>query len=266
MEKRPWWQHEAVIAWAMILLFPLGLILMWLYAPWRPKFKWAWTAVFGVVMLLVIIGSATGGGDKKEEVRASVEPTTEAAPTKAPPTEAIPTNTPQQPPTVSPTKTSEPSWSSGAALSEANVRSALDNADGVGSSLDLSKPVSVVIDGGVVTVTYKAGTAWSETDLLTIGAYTSFSAARALFENPLVETVTVTMLADWTDQYGKTAEEVTTVSTLDRATANKIDWAGLEDRVTLDNKHFFCISDNYRIHLAIYSRLKDKGCLTGAVR
>lgn len=236
---------------------------MWLYAPWRPKFKWGWTAVFGVVVLLIIIGSATGGGgDKNKEVSASPEPTAEAAPTKT-----IPTETPEQPPTVAPTETSAPSWSSGAPLSEASVRGALDKADQMGESLDLAKPVAVLVDGGTVAVTYKAETALSETNLLTIGAHTSFSADRALFANPLVQTVTVTMLADWTDQFGKTAEEVTTVSTLSRATvSSRIDWDGLEDRVISDNKNFFCISDNYRIHLAIYSRLGDKGCLVGPER
>ena len=134
-------------------------------------------------------------------------------------------------------------------------------------SLDLSKPASILVDGGTVTVAYKAGTALSETDLLTIGAQTSFSAHRALFANPLVQTVTVVMLADWTDQYGKTVEEATTASTLNRTTVEgRIDWKGLEDRVTLDNKNLFCISDNYSIHAAIYVRLKDKGCLTGSTR
>jgi hypothetical protein len=44
--KRPWWQHEAAIAWALILFFPLGLWLMWKHAPWRPAVKWGWTAAF----------------------------------------------------------------------------------------------------------------------------------------------------------------------------------------------------------------------------
>ena len=117
-----------------------------------------------------------------------------------------------------------------------------------------------------MTVTYKAESALKETDLLTIGAQTAFSAHRALFANPNVGSVTVTMTADWTDQFGASSADVTTVSTLDRATVQRIDWGGLEDRVLLDNKHMFCISDAYRIHLGIYSRLGDTGCLAGATR
>jgi hypothetical protein len=67
-------------------------------------------------------------------------------------------------------------------------------------------------DGDSISVTYKAKSALKETDLLTIAAQTSFSAHRALFANPSVTSVTVVMLADWTDQYGATSEDVTTVS------------------------------------------------------
>jgi len=73
----------------------------------------------------------------------------------------------------------------------------------------------------------------------------------------------VITLGDWTDQYGKTTEEVTTMSRLNRATVDsKIGWEGFEDRVTLDNKVLFCVSDAMQVHPAIYIKLKDKGCLT----
>jgi len=63
--KKPWWQHEAVIAWAMILFLPLGILMMWLYAPWRNRFKWLWTGVFVFVPALTVVlamnGSSKGG-------------------------------------------------------------------------------------------------------------------------------------------------------------------------------------------------------------
>jgi hypothetical protein len=60
--RKPWWQHEATIAWALILFFPLGIFMMWRYAPWRGRFKWLWTAAAAIVALLIVAGAAGGGG------------------------------------------------------------------------------------------------------------------------------------------------------------------------------------------------------------
>lgn len=76
--------------------------------------------------------------------------------------------------------------------------------------------------------------------------------------------MTVGLVADWTDQYGNMAEEDTTRSTLSRSVVDmRINWDGREDRVYGDNKLFFCISDDFYIHPAVYVRLEDKGCLLG---
>ena len=54
MQKQPWWQQEVSIAWALILFFPLGLWLMWKYAPWRNRFKWIWTGVTPFAALMIV--------------------------------------------------------------------------------------------------------------------------------------------------------------------------------------------------------------------
>jgi len=64
--KKHWWQHEAAIAWALILFFPLGIFMMWRYAPWRNRFKWLWTTLAAIVVLIIVAGivggSETQGG------------------------------------------------------------------------------------------------------------------------------------------------------------------------------------------------------------
>lgn len=214
--------------------------------------------VLAAFAVLVIIGALTGssGGDK--------QPAAKSAPTTPPSPAASRTAPATKAPT--PTVTAAPQWSSGVPITDASVRTALGRAQSIIRSLDLSKPRTINIDGAYISVTYKADSALRETDLLTIGAATSYSALRALFANANVQTVTITTLADWTDQFGKTAEETATVATFDRATVAKIDWGGLKDRVESDNKALFCIADTYRIHPGIYSRLENKGCLTGAAR
>jgi len=62
--KKPWWQQEVTIAWAMLLVFPLGTLLVWLYAPWRNQVKWVWTG-FAVLMALVILGIAAAVVDEE---------------------------------------------------------------------------------------------------------------------------------------------------------------------------------------------------------
>lgn len=216
--------------------------------------------VLAVFAVLAIIGALTGssGGGKATPTQVAQAAAPKATATPPPPKATV---TP-----AAPSPTPAPRWADGAPITDTSVRAALGDASGISGSLNLGKPRSTVIDGGYITVTYKATNALSETDLLTIGADTSFSALRALFPNPAVQTVTVTVLADWTDQFGKTAEAPATVATFDRATVAKIDWGGLKNNVESDNKALFCIADNYRINLAIYSRLRNKGCLTGAIR
>jgi len=222
----------------------------------KGKRKWILGAVVVVIGFLVIagiVGAATGWGDKEETAKGNASPTALQSPATTPTAAAQPTTAP-------------PSWSEGAPITDDSSAKALADSKEMTRSLNLGETESIQIDGSIVTVTYKTKDALSETDLLTIGAQTSFSAHRVLFTNPQVTSVTVIMLADWADQLGNTASEVTTVSTLDRATADQIDWDGLENRVLLDNKDMFCISDAYRIHIAIYSRLKDTGCLAGPIQ
>jgi hypothetical protein len=39
------WRNQALIAVLIIVVFPLGLFLMWRFAPWRLEFKWLWTVL-----------------------------------------------------------------------------------------------------------------------------------------------------------------------------------------------------------------------------
>lgn len=73
---KPWWQREPTFAWALILFFPLGLWLMWNYAPWRIPIKWAWTAGFAALVAIFIVAGATSGDAKQSTAQANRAPTT----------------------------------------------------------------------------------------------------------------------------------------------------------------------------------------------
>jgi hypothetical protein len=246
---------------------PVGIVLLWL-SNWRMRWKLIWSSVFGLLVLLIIIGSITGDSNKDENPKVEAPPTAKAtlvspssvAPSPPPDAEASPTvlAAPTAPPT--------PDWSHGGQITQESALKALKDGKELIRSVDIGKPTGLSVDGAKVTVQYKVEDALGETDLLTVAAETSFSAHRALWANPQVETVTVLIFADWTDQLGNTETEQTTESTLQRATVNQINWGGLEDRVYADNKHMFCVSDAYLVHLGIYTRLKDVGCLITAGR
>ncbi len=196
--------------------------------------------------------------------------TPEPTPTHAPeptPTgtpEPTPTHTPEPTPTRTPTTAPTPTpipWRA-AELDHPSVRSALGDADETSRSVSLDEyhSLDITADGKIVP-TYRVESALSETDLLTIGGHTAFSAFRALFVNPRVEGVVVTVETKWIDQLGNTEWDFATIAAFERATADRADWSGLEDLVLVDNKRLFCAADAFAIHPAIYTRLGDKGCL-----
>ena len=57
-----WWQREPAIAWGLVLFFPIGLLLMWKYAPWRTSVKLGWTAAFAALVVVVAVTGSSGGG------------------------------------------------------------------------------------------------------------------------------------------------------------------------------------------------------------
>jgi hypothetical protein len=108
MQKQPWWQQEVSIAWALILFFPLGLWLMWKYAPWRNRFKWIWTGVTPFAALM-IVAAAIPSQDNENSVSNGVLSTPAIAATSAaapPPTSAAAYKTVASPPTSAAAATS----------------------------------------------------------------------------------------------------------------------------------------------------------------
>jgi ABC-type amino acid transport substrate-binding protein len=62
-ELTPWWHREAAIVAALIIFFPLGLSLMWYYAPWsRPRKRLiTFVSPLGALLILGLVVVAAGG-------------------------------------------------------------------------------------------------------------------------------------------------------------------------------------------------------------
>lgn len=108
--KKPWWQHEAAIAWALILFFPLGIFTMWRYAPWRNRFKWLWTVITPIVALFVVAAAVGGASEETDDssATAGVSPPA-ASPTRpAPGLTAVTSEVLVPEPTATPKATATP--------------------------------------------------------------------------------------------------------------------------------------------------------------
>lgn len=110
-QRKPWWQHEASIAWALILFFPLGLLLMWKYAPWRNRFKWGWTIALPLLTLFILAAAIpdpeqTGQEQQARTISTLTPPSTAQEPfppTSTPNPIPPPEPSPAPSPTIAPT-------------------------------------------------------------------------------------------------------------------------------------------------------------------
>jgi len=59
MENTKWYQKPVWIIVLLFLFFPVGLFLMWRYSNWNNKAKWAITATFAVLVIIVSLTPAT---------------------------------------------------------------------------------------------------------------------------------------------------------------------------------------------------------------
>jgi len=69
----------------MVFVFPVGLILMWLYAPWRVRTKWIWSGIFAALIALWIVGTVSGDDPKQTASSAVTSPEPPVSTSAAPP-------------------------------------------------------------------------------------------------------------------------------------------------------------------------------------
>lgn len=64
-QSKRWYQRSGWIIFFLIVFFPVGLYLMWKYAPWSGAAKWVIT---GVLAVAVIVNLSSGGTETPEQV------------------------------------------------------------------------------------------------------------------------------------------------------------------------------------------------------
>ncbi len=77
---KKWYQKTPAIIALLILFFPIGFFLMWIYADWKPRTKWIIT---GLLIAVILIGQAGNkkSSNKPESITAQTpQPTIETKP------------------------------------------------------------------------------------------------------------------------------------------------------------------------------------------
>lgn len=126
--------------------------------------------------------------------------------------------------------------------------------------------IEALVEGQGVTVRVPPALT-DEADALTLGSQMLVAAGRSVFRAyPNVQSLKVEVQSEVVDSAGRRSVIPVATLELDRATAERLDYDALKPRVIADNRTLFCMADRYQILSTIFSRLRDRGCLTSAAK
>ncbi len=128
----------------------------------------------------------------------------------------------------------------------ADIKEALGDIDGIGTVNSVKITES---EGGKrVEVTYSPGDQWDENSLIETSARVSVEGFRLLFDFSQVAAVSMCSQATFTDTYGKSSSKEAVEIEWRRATAAKVDFAGMADLAWTNPERVFNIASSYSIH------------------
>lgn len=107
-----------------------------------------------------------------------------------------------------------------------------------------------------LSVFFKIGQVWDETDLVRCVGGTVLSACSILYQNPKVDTVGMFALGEMKDQYGNSSLETVVKIIFNRDIANKINWEGFTEQFNLDPGNIYRIAESYHIHNGVLRYVK----------
>jgi hypothetical protein len=138
-------------------------------------------------------------------------------------------------------------------LTEQSVRSLIEDEAGYGlGSTDIHRISEVSIGSTenftTVSVHNRGQAYWDSNDIFETGVANSYAISRAIFENyDSVDEVVSFTEANSTDQYGNTESSTAVKVAVNRETAEKVNWDGIQDRIIRDYSHWLEVSDGYNV-------------------
>lgn len=129
-------------------------------------------------------------------------------------------------------------------------------ADSVNSTLGGDSRINTItVQGGAVTINYELGFVNDDNDILLKTSEDAIDFMKTLFKDNRVTSVTVVSSGTFTDQNGNDNVKNAISITVDRATADKSSWDGVNDRLSSDPADLLEISNSYSIYPSVYSKL-----------
>jgi len=108
-----------------------------------------------------------------------------------------------------------------------------------------------------LSVFFKIGQVWDETDLVRCVGGTVLSACSILYQNPKVDTVAMFALGEMKDQYGNSSLETVVKIIFNRDIANKINWEGFTEQFNVDPGNIYRIAESYHIRNGVLRYVKS---------
>lgn len=114
---------------------------------------------------------------------------------------------------------------------------------------------SIDVQNGAVRINYELGAIWDEDQAVLKTSDDAIEYMKKLFQDSRVNSVTVASYGTFTDAYGNDKEEMVVKITINKETANKINWEGISELIYTDKGHLLKVSDSYSINPSIYKEL-----------
>lgn len=244
-----------LIGFASLLVFVIASLgITWAAIKKREKRRWG-TAIISSILVFSVCMYFTE--PSKAPARSAA-----ASPVSTPAIAPITVPSPAVAPAPLPTVPSTPA----AGVTQDSIMASLASGDAVkvinSFALAPDKVIKIEILKNVpepgqnaVSIFYKPGSVWDETDFVKCAGGTAIFASSALFKNPAISRIVFFTQTEMTDQNGKSSMETVVKIDLNRAFANKVDWSGLADRHLTDPGNIYRIADYYKINAGVRSRV-----------
>jgi outer membrane protein OmpA-like peptidoglycan-associated protein len=156
---------------------------------------------------------------------------------------------------VSPDKTSAtPPQTSNTTTKQS--QSAPLSSDSVNATLGGDSTVrSIDVTNGAVTVNYDLGFVNDDNDIIMKSSQDAIDKMQKIFKDNRVTSVTIASFGTFTDPNGNDKDEQAVSITVNKATADKTNWNGVNDMLASDPTDLLKISDGYTINPSVYNSI-----------
>lgn len=114
---------------------------------------------------------------------------------------------------------------------------------------------SIDVTNGAVTVNYDLGFVNDNNDIIMKSSEDAINKMKKIFTDNRVTSVTIASYGTFTDPNGNDKDEMAVSITVNKATATKTNWDGVNDMLASDPTDLLKISNRYSINPSVYNSI-----------